>query len=106
MRVAALYDIHGTMPACARGDSLNAQAAIAGDIDVLAPVCGRDRQMPYVLLVITAMVMAAGFAKLGAASRPSNVQRAPLLVWALLLVLGIGISVYAARAQSVYAGTA
>jgi hypothetical protein len=53
--------------------------------------------MPYLLLVTAAILTAMGVAKLGGASRPSNVPWAPLLLWALLL--GIGISVWLSSAR-------
>lgn len=53
--------------------------------------------MPYLLLVIAAVIMAIGFAKLGGSGRPSRIPWAPLLVWAVLLVTGISIWVSSNR---------
>jgi len=70
---------------------------VAVDTDLRVPDYRRDRQMPYLLLVTAAILTAMGVAKLGGASRPSNVPWAPLLLWALLL--GIGISVWLSSAR-------
>jgi hypothetical protein len=53
--------------------------------------------MPYLLLVVVAIVAAMGFAKIGNFRKPSPVPWGPLLVWALLLAVGISIWISSTR---------
>lgn len=53
--------------------------------------------MPCLLLVVAAVIMAVGVARVGGIGRPSQFPWVPLLVWAVLLVTGVSIWVSSSR---------
>jgi hypothetical protein len=53
--------------------------------------------MPYLLVMLTAIVAAIGFTKIGTFKKPSRMPWGLLLVWALLVAVELAIWVSATR---------